>query len=395
MRKGLKRARHEYGMGDEDGPEFRFDESRQQLAKAHRREVTLLGSLGLVLFPLVLYLSMLTGISLRLEAWTMTLSENPWIGVALYLGVGYLILNLVALPLRIMGRLTQRRYQLTKQSWASWGMDLIKSMSLGLLLALLSVEALYWTIRNFELFWWLVTWVLALAFTVVAGYLAPVVILPLFYKVRRLDDAELRERLSELARRANVPVMGVYEFRSSPKTERGTAAVAGLGSTRRVLLSDHITRDYSADEVEGILAHELAHHVQGDSRISLLISAVSSLLALYLADLFVRSTMTLLGVSELAQVANLPLFVLFGSVYSMALGPLTRGISRWREAKADRLGASLCGRPRALASALVKLHDQNLSDASPPRPVEVLFYTHPAGKKRVTTLLALSAGQDG
>ncbi len=99
------------------------------------------------------------------------------------------------------------------------------------------------------------------------------------------------------------------------------------------------------------------------------------------------------GISNLSQVAALPLFVLFGTLYYTAVGPITRSISRWREAKADQLGASLSGNPRALASALVRLHNRNLSDASPPRFVEVLFYTHPAGQRRVNALLSLSREQ--
>lgn len=352
----------------------------------------MLGFLGLGLFTLVVYLSMPTGLSSGLESWGRTLGGSPWIHVAAYVVVAYLSLNLLALPLRLAGRQSHIRYGLTKQSWVSWALDRVKALALGLLFALITVEVLYWTIRNFGQLWWLILWGLALGFTLVGGYLAPVILLPLFYRVRRIEDADVDERVRKLAGKAGLDLIGVYEITSSPKTERGTAALVGLGRTRRVLLSDHILKDYSRDEVEGILAHEFAHHVQRDSRLQLVTSAALSLVALYLADVFVRVTMPYSGITNMSSVVTLPLFALFGTAYYTVMNPMTRSLSRLREGKADRLGASLCGKPLALASALVKLHNQNLSDASPPRYLEALFYTHPAGRKRVGALLAISKG---
>lgn len=352
-----------------------------------------LGLLSLGLLTLVAYLAMQTGLSSSLERWAHSLRGSPWVPVAAYVLVAYLTLNLLSLPVRVAGRLSNIRYDLTKQSWTSWTLDRLKALALGLLFSLLTVEALYWAIRNFGQLWWLVVWALALGLTLIMGYLAPVVLLPLFYRVRRIDDPDLDERARSLAGKANIDLIGVYEFKSSPKTERGTAALAGLGGTRRVLLSDHILKHYSLDEVEGILAHEFAHHLQRDSGLQLATSAALSFVGLYLADVFVRATMTYFGVSDLSLVATLPLFALFGTLFYTAVNPATHSLSRLREARADRLGSQLSGKPLALASALIKLHDQNLSDASPPRYLEALFYTHPAGRKRVDALLTISEGQ--
>ncbi len=377
-------------MSDDSTRVLEFDEARQQLAKAHQREAMVLGLLGTGLFILVVYLSMLTGISSSLMEWSRTFGMSPWIHVAVYVVVAYSALSLLALPLRVVGRKSHLRYGLTKQSWVSWTFDRVKVSALGLLFALLTVEALYWTIRNFGQLWWLVLWAISFGFTLIAGYLAPIVFLPLFYRVRKIEDVDLVARVRKLAESAGVDLLGVYEFRSSPKTERGTAALVGLGKTRRMLLSDHILEQYTGDEVEGILAHEFAHHIQRDTGRQVALSAATSLLALYLMEVFVRATVPYFGISDVSAVATLPLFVLFGAIYYTAVNPVTHSLSRLREAKADRLGASLCGKPLALASALVKLHNLNLSDASPPRYLEVLFYTHPAGRRRVSALLDIA-----
>ncbi len=301
--------------------------------------------------------------------------------------MGYGVLQALALPLRAAGRASDLRYGLSRQPWTAWAADRGKAFVLGLGVALFGAEVLYWTIRSFGVLWWLPFWGIALAFTAVTTYVAPVLLLPLFYRVRRVEDPEIRERVRRLASQAGIPVLDVHEFVSSAKTERGTAALAGLGRTRRVLLSDHILERYTPQEVEGILAHEMAHHVHRDALRYFLLSAALSLLALFLADLFVRAAVPAVGIAGMEQVATLPLFLLFGTLFFTGVGPLTGALSRRREARADRVGAALCGDPRSLATALVKLHDQNLSNAAPSRAVEVLFYSHPSGSRRVRWLL--------
>ncbi len=364
-----------------------FDPERQALARRRQGEALVWGLLGFVLFLAVLFLTLPTGLSLRLEGWALSLTTNPWAVVALYVLVGYLVLVILALPLRVVGRRSELKYRLSRQSWSSWAWDRLKATALGLLIGLATVEALYWTIRNFGELWWIAFWLLSLAFTLLAGFLGPVVLLPLFYRVTETRDASLRARLQALAARAGVRTLGVYEFRSSAKTERGTAAVAGLGRTRRILLSDHILRKYTPREVEGILAHELAHHAHRDPARYLLLSALLSFLVLLVLDRFVRGSLGAYGMTSLDQVATLPLFVVFGGLLFAVTGPFSRAFSRWREALADRRGAELTGDPEALARALVKMHDQNLGVADPHPAIERLVYTHPSGHRRLQNLL--------
>lgn len=371
------------GAGETD-----FDPERQARAKRQQRGALARGLLALALFLSAAWVSLPTGLSARLGSWAASLTGHPWLIVALYTAAAYLALAALALPLRVAGRLSDLRYDLSKQSWPSWALDRMKALGLGLPIALVAVEALYWSLRNFGDVWWIVFGAFVVGFTLVVGYVGPVVLLPIFYPVARVEDEELADRLRATARRAGIRTLGVYEFRSSAKTERGTAALAGLGRTKRILLSDHILEHFTPDEVEGILAHELAHQVQNDTLLYLVLTGLVSLLGLYLADVFVRFAAPFYGFEELGNVATLPLFALFAVAYSAASRPGLNAVSRWREARADKLGAIFCGKPEALASALIKLHDRNLADATPPSWVEAFFYSHPSGKRRVEALRA-------
>lgn len=380
-------------MTQEGGDELEFDREKQAIARERERWVIRLGVLRLATLALLIFIFLETGLSLRLEEFAARLTPNLWMITALYVTAGYGLLLLFTLPFQLLRFRQDRGYGLSKQGWVSWGFDRLKSFALGLMFALIAIEALYWCLRNFGERWWLVAWILALVSSVAMGYLAPVVLLPVFYRVRPLDEEELTRRLRNLAEKARIRVVGVYEFEASAKTEAGMAALAGIGRTRRILLSDHIRKGFSEREVTSILAHELAHHARGDSARGLLQYSVLAFAGLLLADLFVRWSMPSFGLQRIDGVANLPLFLLFFLGFSTATSPLMNTLSRRREAGADRLAVSLCEDPRALASALAKLHDTNLSNASPSPWIEALFYTHPSGTRRVKMLLSFPSNR--
>src|SRR5213079_1027601 len=122
----------------------------------------------------------------------------------------------------------------------------------------------YWLIRIAPARWWIAAGIIFSLLLVVLTNLAPVLLLPLFYRVKPLDRDALRTRLLSLAERAGARVLGAYEWGLSEKTRKANAALAGIGATRRILVSDTMLAEYSDEEIEVVLAHELAHHVHGD-----------------------------------------------------------------------------------------------------------------------------------
>src|SRR5439155_15276819 len=112
--------------------------------------------------------------------------------------------------------------------------------------------------------WWLPAGAVFALLIIGMANLAPVLLVPLFYRVKPLSRESLRARLLALAERAGARVLGAYEWGLSDKTRKANAALAGLGATRRILVSDTMLREYSDEEIEVVLAHELAHHVHGD-----------------------------------------------------------------------------------------------------------------------------------
>jgi len=187
------------------------------------------------------------------------------LSVAVFVVVLSLLNELGDLPIAFYsGFIIERRYGLSNERLRAWAIDSLKSFAVGVLLSVLGASALYECIRLWPDIWWLPAAVVFGSLAVGLANLAPVVLLPLFYTVKPLGHASLRSRLLALAERAGARVADAYEWGLGEKTKKANAALAGLGPTRRILVSDTMLAQYSEDEIEVVLAHELAHHVHGD-----------------------------------------------------------------------------------------------------------------------------------
>jgi STE24 endopeptidase len=215
--------------------------------------------------------------------------------------------------------------------------------------------------------------------------LAPILIMPLFNKYVPLDDEhkELAERLLKLCERANTKVRGVFKFDMSKQTKSANAALTGIGNTRRIILGDTLINEFSADEIETVLAHELGHHVNRDIQILVALGILSTTVGLYVASLGLNWAIGQFGYLSPADVAALPALGLVFGIYDFLTMPLNNAISRWREGKADEYALQATGKNEAYVSAFTRLANQNLGEIDPEKWVVFLFYSHPPLGERI------------
>jgi STE24 endopeptidase len=308
----------------------------------------------------------------------------PFLTVALYAAALAAANDVLALPLSYFrGFVLERRYDLSRQTATAWLHDHLKASLLGLIFAVLACELVYACLRAWPERWWWAAGFCLVIVTLALTRLAPVLLLPVFYRFAPLSRASLRDRLGALARRAGTPVVGVFEWKLGEKSSRANAALAGLGATRRILVSDTLLRDYSDDEIEVVLAHELSHHVHRDLWMAVALEAVVIFVALAAGHYALTALGPRLGLSGIDDVAGLPVLILAGGAVSLVLLPLANAISRHHEYRADRYALDLTGNAPAFLSAMRKLGAQNLAEASPSRLVEILFHTHPPIARRL------------
>jgi len=304
--------------------------------------------------------------------------------VALYVIAVALLHDALALPLAwYRGFVLEHRYGLSSETRGAWAADHVKAAGVGLALALAAAEAVYASLVSFPHAWWVISAFVFIAGMTLLARVAPVILMPIFYTVKPLDRVGLRERLVTLSGRAGVPVLGVYEWGLGEKTRRANAALVGTGSTRRVLLSDTLLAEYSEDEIEVILAHELGHHAHGDIGTGLVIEGALILAGFALASLALDAWWAPLGLTSPSDVAGLPLLALVAGALSLLTAPLLNALSRRNERRADRYALTMTRRPAAFVSAMKRLAAQNLAEPSPSAAAVWLFHTHPPIEQRI------------
>lgn len=303
-----------------------------------------------------------------------------------------LISKAIGAPLDTYGFRLEHRFQLSNQSTGAWLLDELKGWLVGLVIGSLLAELVYWIIRKSPEHWWLYSWAAFTALFVVFAQLAPVVLFPIFYKFVPLQDEELRNRLVRLSERAGTRVRDVYEWKLSEKSKKANAAMTGLGNTRRIILADTLLQNYSHDEIEAVLAHELGHHVHKHIFKSILLQMSVTFVGFWAANqALLYATDQMHAFDMLSDFANLPLLVLVSAALSLLLVPALNAYSRYNERQADAYCWQSVPSVDPFVTAMDKLSAQNLSEKTPSRLVEILFHSHPPVSKRIAAARSFAA----
>jgi STE24 endopeptidase len=301
----------------------------------------------------------------------------------------------VSFPLSFYsGHVLEHRFSLSTQTFAAWLWRYAKRILLGMALGMSLMLGLFWLIWTTGPIWWLVAAGAFFLVSILLGQLAPVLILPLFYKIEKLDAPELTGRIDALAAGTGLSIEGVYRLDLSQETVKANAMLAGLGRTRRVLLGDTLLKGFSPEEIEVIFAHEIGHHVFHHIRKMIAAGIFYSAAGFFLCDRILAAWaaggQTPLDYSQL-PVYTLPLVMFILTLFAMLLEPLQNIISRHYERQSDQYAINRTGNKEAYISAFRKLAKLNKDDPNP-HPLEVfLFHSHPPIAER----LAMADKVDG
>jgi len=367
-----------------------IDIERQQKAKEYARIRHRLLLVDLAIAAAGVLIVLLSGLGTWLRnilqplAWQPIPGWFPWqiLAYFLILMVSYLI---ISAPLTYYsGFVLPHRYEISKQSLKGWLFDLFKGLGLSLVFEVFAIELVYVLLATQPQTWWLWVALVLLFFTVIMANLAPILILPLFYKFSPLPEGELTQRLLALADRAKTKVRGVFSMQMSNKTTTANAALMGLGNTRRIVVSDTMLDHFTPDEIEVVLAHELGHHVHHDIWKLIVSQSILTLGGLYLVNLALHWAVdTQHYYPGLADAATIPLILLLTAAFGLIVMPLSNGYSRAIEYQADEYALQATQKVEPFKSAMTRLANQNLSDVEPSPLIEFLLHDHPSIRKRL------------
>jgi STE24 endopeptidase len=370
-----------------------LDPERQNRADQYARLRRRLWALNLLLSGL--YLGLWAGLGWAVEvrraitpyaAGVLGITPPWWVESILVAVILFCPWVVLTLPLDYYsGFVLPHRFDLSTQTLRGWLSDMIKGAALGVILGTPLLIALYGTIRLAPKVWWI--WVAGgyTLVTVVLTTIAPILLMPIFFKFKPLGEehSELAERLTDLVQAAGTHVQGVFTFDMSRRTRAANAALVGLGRTRRIILGDTLLSEFTSDEIETVMAHELAHHVHKDIFLSLVVQTCFNFLAFYLSAVMLNWTVNQTALTGIDDPAGLPFIALLFGLLSLLTMPISNAFSRWRESMADDYALEVTRKPEPFASAMTRIANQNLAEIDPEHWVVLLLHSHPPLKARI------------
>ncbi|OGW74845.1 MAG: hypothetical protein A2Z72_06670 [Omnitrophica bacterium RBG_13_46_9] len=322
-------------------------------------------------------------VSSPLKAIALSFTSNFYCSLALYIIVFSFLHYIISFPMHFFSTfILEHRFELSNQRFLGWFNDDVKKGILSFFIFLIFIQFLYLLLRSFATTWWL--WMALFWFltTIVLARIAPVFIIPLFYRYYPVGDG-LREKITELSKKCGIRVMDVYKIDFSKKTKKLNAAVVGLGKTRRVLLADNLIHDFTDGEINGVLAHEFGHHRLLHMWKMIIFGAISITFSFYILYLISLKAVAVLNGKNIYDIKIFPAFMLVLFMTSLAMMPLQNGFSRKQEKEADLFALKVTRDKGSFISLMRKLAFKNLADPNPSNMVKLIFYNHPPISERI------------
>jgi len=333
-----------------------------------------------------LFILMASGLSRILATRISNLIPNHFLALAIlvYILVVYILYYLLDFPLNLYRSFVlEHRFSLSNQKLGDWLKDQIKAGIIAYIIISILAEAFYYILRHYLHAWWLIISLFWIFFSLVLAKLVPVVIIPLFFKYRKLSDDTLRERIIDLADKMQVKILDVFEIDFSQKTKKANAAFVGWGRTKRVILADTLKDKYSFDEIEVILAHEFAHYRLKHLSKLILVNSSVIMFSFYIIFISSEHSLSIFGLRSLWDIAALPVILIYFVILGIIMQPFENYISRRLERNADLMALKVTSKKDAFISMMEKLASQNLSHRNPHPLIKFLFFDHPPVDERI------------
>ncbi len=325
-----------------------------------------------------------TGRAVALVRWLeQTAGGGFWTNLLLFFLALWFFLQLINLPFTLFNSyFWQHWWGFSTQTMGSWWTDYIKESAISLILSAAGVFILFGFMNRWPNAWWLAAAAFLSLWIVIQTFLWPVVVSPIFNRFTPATDPAITSMVRDLAGKAGLPVDEVLIMDASSRTTRANAYYAGLGSTKQIVLYDTLLTAYPLDEVQAVVAHEMAHWLKGHIIQGLILGILGNFILWYLMFLLLRVTIPNL----MRNPVTWAMILLFFLLTSFDGSPLQNYISRHMETEADRISVMLTEDIPAAVRLEIDLAVGNLSDVAPAPFIQWFSYSHPPASTRIKTI---------
>ncbi|MFC1632393.1 M48 family metallopeptidase, partial [Candidatus Omnitrophota bacterium] len=282
----------------------------------------------------------------------------------------------------------EEKYGFNRTSLKTFILDILKSWSIGAIIAGLTFSCILWFFAHTGEWAWVYCWLALILFQIFLLFIAPVVIMPWFNKFIPLEQGELKTAIERYAAQEDFKLKGIFKMDASRRTSKSNAFFTGLGKYKRIALFDTLITTQTVDELVSVLAHEIGHYKKRHILKNILLSVLTTGIMFYILSLLINNPglFAAFGMESTSIYASLFFFAILYTPLNMIVAIFANYLSRKHEYQADGFSVSTYKRPEAFIKALKKLSVDNLSNLTP-HPVKVFFdYSHPPVLKRIQAI---------
>ncbi|MDA8169453.1 MAG: M48 family metallopeptidase [Nitrospiraceae bacterium] len=381
--------RHMQRAGADVPPEFEgaMDKGLLARTKEYEAEKTRFGFVSSVSGNIVAVVFIFGGLLDIYTSWVASLGLSFIVSGWLFFLLLFYMGELLGIPFSLYHTFRiENKYGFNTMTGGLWISDFLKSLVISSILLSLLAFAGLWLIKWSPRCWWFLVWGLLFLFSIILMYISPYVIEPLFNKFTPVEDEVLREQIAQMTEKAGIHARRILSIDASKRSRHSNAYFTGIGKTKRIVLYDTLLKSMSHDEILSVLAHEIGHWKKKHMLKMLAAFEAVSFAGLWVSHYLVQSDILTLVFGIGAKDSIFAKFVLLGfiaGIVSLPLKIVMNYFSRRNEKEADSVSARLAGNRQAMASALVKLSKENLSNLHP-HPLYVrVYYSHPPIVQRI------------
>jgi STE24 endopeptidase len=352
--------------------------------KAYNRIKLRLSIADIVLNLVIIALLAFSGISPLIVDFVSRYVSNDYLLFFFFITVVGTIYSALDFPFDFYGGFViEHRFNLSNQTATAWFIEKLKGAAIGIVVGVPVAMVFYLFLKLTGWLWWLWFSLFIFFISVFLARIAPVIIFPMFYKFKELESDEIRERITGLLEGQGISITGIYSFNLSKDTKKANAGFTGIGRSKRIILSDTLIEQFTADEIAVVFAHEMGHYKKRHIVKSIVLGSASIFVSFFLCGELYRLTLAVMGYAHVYEIAAIPVLFLYLSLFSLVTMPLSNALSRLYEREADRFALDATRDRASFISTMEKLAEMNLADRDPNPVTEFMFYSHPSIKKRI------------
>jgi STE24 endopeptidase len=295
-----------------------------------------------------------------------------------YITLFYIVLSIILLPLSFYrGYTVEHQFGQSVQTVGMWFSDYGKSKAIDMVISIGGMTGIYALLVYMPKYWWLIAASVMAVFIIIAVYLYPVLIDPLFYKFKKLDDDKLQEEILGITEKAGIEVKDILVVDASRRTVKANAYFTGVGNTRRIVLYDNLIDNFSSEEILNVIAHEAGHWKYSHVLKSVGMSVIGGFIGFFLLGLIFSRT----GLK--GDIRAVFVLILITALVTFLMLPFQNMISRYFEKQTDEIALEITKGYDTQIALMTRLAESNLSNVEPHPVIKYTLYSHPPIMERI------------